>query len=445
MPKRKISNYLLMGRSVNAGLRYSSNDRKGKARWPRPTVAYRMKEFLTNNLIAWFVHNWRIKKRTNYPASAGNSIHPMTAKGRSSPLSICIAADWASATPQAAYIGRIMGRQAPDYTIHLGDTYYSGLAQELADNFGDGTTRNPEGLWPRGKAGSFALLGNHEMFSSGKDFFAMINTPSRRWGIYDPDKAEFAGQPAPFFCLVAEHWVILGLDTGYDSLQKRWIKRILNRHPNDLNMQIPDLQMQWLKQHPEIFDPKKGLVLLSHHQYASGFAGEDEFTGPAMQLKELLGDREVIWIWGHEHRFAMYHKYSGPDGKGITAHGRCIGHGGMLDEHLEDRQIDPQKAFSRKLKLYDERQADSFHFDKKTIRVGANGFARLTIEGDRLQITYWQAYWNGEGRTKEYEEAVFTEVWRPDGGTGGVVLVSEGDLTRDGGTGESALSYWPPA
>ena len=443
MAKRKISNYLLMSKNANASVRYSANDRKGKFRKPKPTVAFKMSEFLTNNVFAWFIHNWRIRKRRGYPVAAGNSLHYIPMGGRTTPFSLCIAADWASGTPQAAYIGGLIAGQRADYTLHLGDTYFSGRPEELVDNFGDGTGHNRDGLWPRGRAGSFALLGNHEMYSSGGDFLAMIENPLRRFGTYDAASQKFSGQPAPFFCLVFDHWVVLALDTGYDSLQKNWLKRILNKHPNDLNMQLTDVQMQWLKANPDIFDRKRGLVLLSHHQYASGFKGEDEFVGPARQLRPFIGDREILWIWGHEHRFALYNRYAVADGTGITVHGRCIGHGGMIDEHLDDRMIDPEKATSRGLRLYDLREADSFHFNDKTIKVGPNGFAQMTIDGEQLTVTYRQAYWNGERRTKEYDEAIFTEVWRPDVVSGNVVLVSEKDLTINPVTGVSALNHWP--
>ena len=44
-------------------------------------------------------------------------------------------------------------------------------------------------------------------------------------------------------------------------------------------------------------------------------------------MQQILGDREVIWLWGHEHRLAVYGKFQSKNG--IKAFGRCIGHGGM--------------------------------------------------------------------------------------------------------------------
>jgi hypothetical protein len=255
--KRKSYNYLLLTRNPNGNLRYSSRSQNDKQRKPLPTFLYQMKDFLTNNFLAWIIHDWRIKKRFVYPSKADNSIHMMrSADGLDSKITLCIAADWATSTPQAEFVGCKMNELSPDYTIHLGDTYYSGLASELGDNFGDGTDQNKNGIWPRGKAGCFALAGNHEMFSSGKEFMSMIQNNTRNFGIYHADTKTFSGQELPFFCLLSEYWSIIGLDTGYDCLQKLWYKRFFNLHPNDLHLQLPDLLIQWLKAHPEILDPR---------------------------------------------------------------------------------------------------------------------------------------------------------------------------------------------
>jgi hypothetical protein len=445
MPKRRMANYLFLTRNANGNLRYSANADKQKPRRPRPTILYRMKDFLTNNVIAWIIHTWHIRKRFVYPLSAGGSKHPMVSAttGGDGPVSICIAADWATGTPQAAYIGQRMASHSPDYTIHLGDTYYSGADSELTDNYGNGKTGTDTGLWPRGAAGSFALLGNHEMYSSGSAFYNMIGDPSKKFGPYDVSRKTFLGQPVPFFCLLSEHWTILGLDTGYDSLQTSWWKRLISIHPTNLDLQLPDLQLQWLQANPDILAPGKGIVLLSHHQYISAFSNENEFPGPAGQLKKLLGNREVLWIWGHEHRFALYNKYSSPDGARITSFGRCIGNGSMIDEHLVERQIDLGKAASRGLELYDYRVADTFHFDDKAVDVGYNGYAHLVISGDNLEITYCQAYWNGNPQMKEYNQPAITEIWRADGATGNVIRQSIKDYTIDPGTGKSGLSLPP--
>jgi hypothetical protein len=440
-----MNNYLFMSRSPNRNIGYSARAAANAIRKPVPGLLYKMKDFLTNNWIAWAIHDWHIKKRFDYPTQANASIHRLRShRGEGRPISLLVAADWATATPQAGFVGDCMQRLSPDYTIHLGDTYYSGTAPELADNFGDGVS-DPTGIWPRGAIGSFALAGNHEMYSSGTDYLAMIRNGLRHFGERSSPGQGLAGQgwtgqELPFFCLLSGHWSIIGLDTGYNCLQTAWYKRIFNLHPNDLQLTLPDLLMKWLRANPEVLDPGRGIVLLSHHQYASAFNDESEFTNPAKQLKELLGDREVVWIWGHEHRWAVYGQYRlSPDH--IVCCGRCIGNGSMVDEHLPERSLDPVKAVSRNLEVRDSRVADTFQFGNKAVDVGYNGYLQMEVDGTDLRMTYWAAYWNGDENLKQYNAPLYTETWRVDPATGSATRISFTDLTVV--SGATGLSYPP--
>lgn len=435
-----MNNYLFMSRIPNKNIGYSARAAADKIRTPVPGLLYRMKDFLTSNWIAWALHDWLINKRFDYPGQATASIHRLRShRGEGHPVNLLVAADWATATPQAAWVADCMRALSPDYTIHLGDTYYSGTAAELADNFGDGDGE-PKGIWPRGAVGSFALAGNHEMFSSGTDYLAMIRSGQRQFGERLSPGKGWTGQELPFFCLMSEHWSIIGLDTGYNCLQTKWYKRIFNLHPNDLQLTLPGLLMEWLRANPAILGPGRGIVLLSHHQYATAFDDENEFVNPAKQLKEFLGDREVVWIWGHEHRWAVYGQYR-LSADHIVCSGRCIGNGSMVDEHLPERALDPAKAVSRKLEVRDNRVADTFHFDNKEVEVGYNGYLQMEVDGTDLRMTYRAAYWNGNENMKQYNEPLFTETWRVDRATGDATRVSFQDLTKvDGVTG---LSYPP--
>ena len=122
---------------------------------------------------------------------------------------------------------------------------------------------------------------------------------------------------------------------------------------------------------------RKATLLLSHHQYYTAF-NDHAYTKAAKQLMEFFDGQEVVWIWGHEHRLAIYDKFS--IGGGITAYGRCIGHSGMP---VELGTPDPKKA---PLQLYDR---DRSHFldDGKT-KVGENGFVNLTIADSVLTLDY---------------------------------------------------------
>src|SRR2546430_1465408 len=77
-----------------------------------------------------------------------------------------------------------------DYSIHLGDTYYVGAPFEIKNNF----ERN-NSSWYYGTVGSFALTGNHEMYSNGKPYF---ETLLPMMGLFRPTRIP---QKASYFCL----------------------------------------------------------------------------------------------------------------------------------------------------------------------------------------------------------------------------------------------------
>jgi hypothetical protein len=188
------------------------------------------------------------------------------------------------------------------------------------------------------------------------------------------------------------------------------------------------MMKRWLEDIVDIRNEHRGLVVLTHHQYITAFTDEDEFPEPAHYLQSLLPGREIIWINGHEHRFAMYRKYQ-PEPSNIAAHVRCIGNGGMVDEHTPKRQVDPAKA-DRGLEYFDNRVADVFHFDfRDSEKVGFNGYAQLTLHDKALEITYWAAYWNGEPRNVKVHEKIITEIWRADNTDGSIARLGFVDHT----------------
>ena len=76
------------------------------------------------------------------------------------------------------------------------------------------------------------------------------------------------------------------------------------------------------------------LILLSHHGPHSAFEGWYQI--PAKQLAKLI-HRPVTWFWGHEHRLAIYEKFSVKEG--IEAYGRCIGPVSYTHLDVYKRQI----------------------------------------------------------------------------------------------------------
>ena len=321
-------------------------------------------QFLSKNLWPWIRDYLKYVFTPRYPFQT----YPKDQTGvyEIPNCTIAIAGDWGTGTEEAFRIAQSMGR--PDLTIHLGDVYYVGDAAEIQENCLGRANGDFAGVsWPHGAMGSLALNGNHEMYANGKPYFTVF-LPTL--GINGQR------QLASFFCLEAEQWRIIGLDTGYHSVGVPVLSQIpgLNRigiigGDAHLDSKLVD----WLRNTIKPRAPKP-ILLLAHHQYYSAF--EASFTKPAKQLADLFGDQEFVWIWGHEHRFAVYNKFR-KDG-GITAYGRCVGHSGMPVE-LKDPDVNRAP-----LQYYDKR---SHALDDGT-NVGENGFLNATIVGDTLTLDY---------------------------------------------------------
>ena len=399
-----------LGRTNN---RYSIESCKGVAKPPAASMLNKLQEFFTNNFFGWFIHDWHVPKPFEYPPIE-ESLYAMPDQDE---ITIAVAADWATDTIQSQYVGKQMEGKDTDYTIHLGDTYFSGSPDELTANFGSGKSRSGAfkcGNWPRGRHGSFALCGNHEMFSSGYPYLAMITNPLRGFGSCDKNKKEFSGQESPNFCLYNDHWILLGVDTGYQSLNRG----ILQLNPSNEDLQLPEPVEQWIchtiKNLPG--EKKRALIIFSHHQYITAFNEETEFHQPARQLKNLFPDSHgVLWIWGHEHRFAMYARNQ-IDANHIPAFGRCIGNGGMPDEHSDGRHVIDKEAKHRKLVVFDKRTADhiplSPHAHAQTQEVGFNGYAVITLKNNGAAIDYYTAYKKDQTQDPGRNHLSFSEYWQ---------------------------------
>jgi hypothetical protein len=283
-------------------------------------------------------------------------------------IRIALAGDWATGTDEAACVAALIDEFAPHYSIHLGDVYYVGSRHEVEEKFlGIDNPNNGYDpcLWPAGSRGSFALNGNHEMYARG---YAYFDRMLPRLGLRTDGKPQ--GQKASYFCLENDHWRIIALDTGYDSIGWPFIE---NMFPQVCALRAE--QIEWLRTvvRPR-HDDRRGIVLLTHHQYYSRY--DDCYPQQARQLSEFFS-RPVLWFWGHEHRMVIYREY-GLRG-GVRAFGRCIGHGGMPVE----------LPFHTKHPRCPIEFADKRHYrNDENLHIGYNGFARLTLHGNRLAADY---------------------------------------------------------
>jgi hypothetical protein len=338
--------------------------------------------FLPSRLFKWIpqvAKYWFHKKHAfrDYTAHGKETgIYPIDDR-----VKIGIAGDWGTGTDEARIVAAAMEKSDADFTIHLGDVYYVGDPNEVRENFlGEKTSPYAPIKWPMGAKGSFALNGNHEMYADGNGYWRMVLP---RMGLKERGSEWGAGQWASFFCLENEHWRILGLDTGYNStrfewdkvpvLQRsKWLRKTTSFKPE---CALPEPLLAWLRSSVNPDGDKRGLILLSHHGPHSAFEGWYQI--PARQLAALI-HRPVIWIWGHEHRLAIYDRFSVKDG--IEAYGRCMGHGGMPVA----RGAAPDIPDCRWL-AWDNRRYPS---DEK-IDVGFNGYANLSFNGPALHVAYF--------------------------------------------------------
>jgi Calcineurin-like phosphoesterase len=310
-------------------------------------------------------------------------------------VKISLAGDWGTGTDEARIVGAAMKSADPDFTVHLGDVYYVGDANEVRENFlGEKTSPYTPVKWPTGAQGSFALNGNHEMYANGNGYWRMVLP---RMGLKETEGEWGAGQWASFFCLENEHWRIIGLDTGYNSTGFEWDKLPVLQRSKWLRKttalkpacDLPEPLVAWLSSAVNPDGDKRGLILLSHHGSHSAFEGWYQI--PAQQLAKVI-HRPAIWFWGHEHRLAIYDKFAVKNG--IEVHGRCIGHGGMPVGRGA-----PDIADCRWL-AWDNRRYPS----DEDVDVGYNGYANLSFNGPALHIAYYDLH-----RTR-----LMTEDWHVD-------------------------------
>jgi hypothetical protein len=361
---------------------------------------YNMHGLVDQNKLAWFFKQVGHLGNRHYPyqsylqPSVNNGIFRMEA-GAAGPTTVALLADWASSTPESTLIGGLAAGQ--DYSIHLGDTYYIGNSKEISDNFND-TVGGP---WPYGTRGSFAMLGNHEMYSGGKPFFTeLLPYMGIMGGGKDPQRQE-----ASFFCLENDHWRIIALDTGYDAL-----KGLLGLTPNT-GLKIQPQEMDWLTNIVRPGKDNRGIILLSHHQCYSAFEPY-EFQAILPQIGSLLGQRDVLWFWGHEHRLSFYGYNS--MGPGLGCFSRCIGHGGMPVElgAFKTKSANPKDPANRNLVMYDERPRATID---SNIALGHNGYVILDLDGPGLAVKYYdESFVDAQG----VRLPIVEERWSVDTATG---------------------------
>lgn len=374
-PKRDLKEYVDVGHSeLENHLR--TQNAQFQSILEEADAGRKLTDFLWLNIFGFAYHYLKSRFGPRHPYQfypSGNDTGVYKMKVDNEATSIALLSDWASDTPESDRVGAVVASHKPDYSIHLGDIYFVGAPSEIHDNF-----ISPKASWPRGKWGSLVLAGNHEMYSNGTAFYKMllptmgVREVKPSDGSKPSDATMIHEQKAGFFCLENDYWRVIGLDTGYTSVERPFVE-ILS--PPDCHLRKE--QIRWLKNqlHLDNPDDRRGIIFLSHHPPFSAF--RTSFPRPARQLRQLFGDflRPVLWMWGHEHRLVGYKQREVGE---LPILGRCIGHGGMPVE------INAPKIDTESILFYDQRRRKNL----RRIGIGYNGFAWLKFDKETLRIEY---------------------------------------------------------
>ena len=334
-------------------------------------------EFTNENIFPW-IGNWLKTVGSQrhafeaYPDAGDRGKYDLGAiQDANGAVHIGIAGDWGTGTDVAQQVADSMVSTNPELTIHLGDVYYVGTESEVQENC-LGVSGNYQGVtWRQGSKGSFALNGNHEMYSGGTayfdDFLPTLGIPS----------SQDQKQLRSYFCLEAAQWRIIAIDTGYNS----------DNIGGDCKLEQPLLD--WLQNVVDPVNNRKPTVLLSHHQWFSGF-GDGDYPKPAQQLASFFQNQQIVWLWGHEHRLAVFYPYQSP-GHGLACYARCIGHGGMPLEPPSAAY--PNADDPQRIEYWDNPDVGPGRFHKLSdgTLVGTNGYAMMTIQDANLSLEYLDA------------------------------------------------------
>lgn len=377
-PFREAEHLLNMPRVMGRSHRLTQSEIYRAMAFPEKSVAARVGDYLKVKVFLWIWHYLKSRfggkyKFAEYALESGDTGVYELASATETPAShdrvkVSLVADWGTGTRDAHDIARLVDSGNPHFTIHLGDVYYVGTKKEIRENMFDPVT------WPIGTRGSFALNANHEMYARGKGYFELLLP---QLGMRDHSDVPPAGQLASFFCLKNEHWLVIGLDTGYYSVGLPIVELIFKP-----SCKLHRKLVAWLREVVKLQEDRtRGVIFLSHHPYVSQF--EDYYDAAARQLSVLFS-RRVLWFWGHEHRLALYGRHATKRGI-LEAYGRCIGHGGMPIELIKD---EPKMHTKHRVGLvfYDKRMRAEV--GQERIPSGFNGFADLVFEGNTLTVEH---------------------------------------------------------
>ncbi|MBB6143042.1 hypothetical protein HNQ77_000986 [Silvibacterium bohemicum] len=304
-------------------------------------------------LVAGTVWLEHILHKQPFPSGAP-SILPMDSQVRLVMVGDYGTGNFGSGDSPAVKISKFIPSLNPDYTIHLGDTYYAGTGSEESSKL--------LSLWPQGSKGSFALNSNHEMYSSGGPYFnEVVGGP-----IFNKLQS-----PYSFFALENDHWIVVGLDSAYYSSA---LTLYLDGTLGSNNAQTAFLQ--------EVAKRGKKVIVITHHN-GIPVGGFDPTTDKLLQLytdvmNAFTGSpAPAYWYYGHEHVGAAYAPL-----KGSEMLCRCLGHGALPWGFASSLQTAQDSGLVEWFEKCNAADPDD------NLRV-FNGFVSLDLDGPDLVETFY--------------------------------------------------------
>lgn len=285
-------------------------------------------------------------------------------------VTLAIAGDWGTGIESALSISRYIAKRNPDYTIHLGDVYYSGLPEEESLKLVE--------LWPAGSRGSLTLNSNHEMYAGGHGYF----------GVALADRKFALQNGLSYFALQNRNWMIIGLDTAYFAVNNLLYQKGYLSAPGETNGTVQFDWFQGMIQYAAHAD--MNVIILTHHDgfdvdpYAHTVTFENLFHTMTAAMQNV---KRWWWYWGHVHAGITYRSITtksatGPDS---TVYPRCIGHGGIPWEpfsnlasvHLNDPRVDVEWAEVKTI------------IDSDGQSRALNGYLMVTLDGTNITETLY--------------------------------------------------------
>ena len=293
--------------------------------------------------------NYFVLQQKNIPYIRHTNLDDFVIDGKlGNTARIAIVGDWGTGQDVALVLLKQIERKNPDVVIHLGDVYYAGTQFEVDNYFWNPWSQilqlqqNPNRM-------TFTLTGNHDMYSGGQPYYALLKKMS---------------QPASYFCLRNSSWQVICIDTSLHDCNP------LGTEPTMLE----ETEVEWVRHKLENNGGRRS-VLLSHHQLFTAYESiHDKYFNDHLQsqLGPVLSN-VALWIWGHEHNFVVYEKCMG-----ILA--RCVGHGAFPvgPGEIPDAPKWPQVPVRKDIKL-----DQGFAFYR-------NGYMILDLNAGGATASYYQ-------------------------------------------------------